>query len=499
MKHTTKTLAAVALGAALVASSGAAIAQMTDQELEDLQAQIDAQGLDWTAGHTSMTDLTEAERRAMLMPSLAEQLAAIDPNELPLADPLPSAPPPGPYPPPDPEAPEFTWQDVDGADWTSPVTNQAQCGSCAIFAAVSTIEGSLNVAFGDANLDYDLAEQYFLDCTPASCAEGTHHLVGLNQTLHHGIPDEACMPYMAADQECSDICEDAEQRMVRAAGWGWVADYVLDDPTDEQIKQALAFGPVTTSMDVYSDYFGYVDGVYEPMEGLEVVGGHAVPIIGWNDEHDSWYCKNSWGTEWGQAGYFEIRRDAAGINGPFTTWLQMDASPIIGSFDVSDDEVEAEFVQGSCGVETRSVTLHRTAGEGDVPFWITLAYDATWLTVEPLSGVVGDDDVVIDFTFDESGYTQNPGAVTCTIEVLGGHGLAREIKTRIVVMPGDGDTDACGEGDPDTDGDGGPPGAQPDSKCGGDEACGCVHAGARAWAPSLLELALDALLGGGVR
>jgi hypothetical protein len=491
MARNKKTFAAIVLGSALIVIPIAAGAQMTDAEIDELQARIDAQGLDWTAGRTSMTDLSDAQRRAMLMPTLAEQLAGVDPAGLPAGDPLPEAPPPGPYPPPDPEAPEFTWQDVDGEDWTSPVTNQGQCGSCAIFAAVSTIEASLNVAFGDANLDYDLAEQYFLDCTPASCAEGTHHLVCLNQTLNHGVPDEACIPYVAADQDCAEICEDAPQRMVRAAGWGWVADYLLDEPTDEQIKQALAFGPVTTSMDVYSDYFGYVDGVYEPMEGLEVVGGHAVPIIGWNDDHDSWYCKNSWGTEWGHNGYFEIRRGAAGINGPFTTWLQMDASPIAGAFEVSDDEVEAEFVQGSCGVATRSVTLHRTAGEGDVPFWVSPGYDAGWLGIEPLSGTVGDEDVVIDFTFDESGYTQNPGAVTCTVEILGGHGLARVVVTRIVVMAGDGDVDtsACG------DGDGGPPAAAPDPKCGDDGACGCVHAGARVGAPSLLDLALDALLG----
>jgi len=499
MRHTTRTLVALAVGTAFVTLSAAAVAQMTDEEIADLQARIDAQGLEWTAGRTSMTELSDAERRAMLMPPWAEQLAGIDPSELPLGVPLPDATPPGRYPPPDPEAPEFTWQDVDGEDWTSPVTNQAQCGSCAIFAAVSTIEASLNVAFGDANLDYDLAEQYFLDCTPASCADGTNHLVCLNQTLHHGVPDEACMPYMAADQECADICEDSPQRMVRAAGWGWVASYILDEPTDEEIKQALALGPVTTSMDVYSDYFGYVDGVYEPAEGLEVVGGHAVPIIGWNDEHDSWYCKNSWGTEWGQDGYFEIRRGAAGIDGPFTTWLQMDASGIAGSFGVSDDEVEAEFVQGSCGAETKSITLHRTAGDGDVPFWVSPAYDAGWLTIEPPSGVVGDEDVTIDFTFDESGYTQNVGAVSCTVEVLGGHGLAREVVARIVVMPGDVDTDACAGGDPDTDGDGGPPAAEPDPKCGGDDACGCVHAGARASAPSLLNLALGALFGEGVR
>lgn len=480
---------AVALLTCAIAAPLGASAQVSDREIEELQARIDAQGLDWVAGRTSMTELPESARREMLMPPLSE-LPALDPDALASGDPLPDTAPPGPHPPPDPEAPEFTWQDVDGQDWTSPVTNQGQCGSCAIFAAVSTIEASLNVAFGDAALDYDLAEQYFLDCTPASCSEGTHHLVCLNQTLNHGIPDEACMPYMAADQDCAEICEDASQRMVRAAGWGWVADYILDEPTDEQIKQALVFGPVTTSMDVYSDYFGYVDGVYEPLEGLPIVGGHAVPIIGWNDAHDSWYCKNSWGTDWGQAGYFEIRRGAAGIDGPFTTWLQMDASQIAGSFDVSHDQLEAEFVQGSGGSQTKSVTVFRTAGEDEVPFWISLAYPATWLAVDPAQGAVGADDVVIDFTFDESGYTQNPGSISCEVEVLGGHGLARVIETRIVVMPGNGQDDTDG----DSDAGGEQPPADAGASDGGDSGCDCAHAGGRASRSRLIESLVDALV-----
>ena len=36
------------------------------------------------------------------------------------------------------------------------------------------------------------------------------------------------LAYLAADADCADICDDSSQRVVRAAGWGWVADYLLD-------------------------------------------------------------------------------------------------------------------------------------------------------------------------------------------------------------------------------------------------------------------------------
>jgi hypothetical protein len=465
-------------------------AQLCQEDIDELQAAIDEQGLEWTAGRTSMTDKSLGEIQSMLMPPLAE-LGVPDLDGVETAGTRADREPPALAPRPDPDDPVFTWQDVNGQDWTSPVTNQGQCGSCAIFAAGSTLEAVLNVAFGDPDLDYDLAEQYFLDCTPASCAEGTHHLVCFNQALHYGVPDEACMPYMAADQDCADLCDDADQRMVYASGWGWIADYLLDAPTEEQIKEAVAIAPVTTSMDVYSDYFGYVDGVYEPAEGMPVVGSHAVPIIGWNDEHDSWYCKNSWGTDWGQAGYFEIRREAAGIGGPFSTWLAMDATGIQGSFDLTHDEVEALLEHGVGDAETKVVSIFRTAGDGDVPFWISLQYDAEWLEVVPMSGVVGADDVALTFTFDESKYTQNPGSVSLLVEVLGGHGLARVVEARIVVMPGDGipdDTDTGPAPTPDAGADGG--------SDGGDEGCNCAAAGVASRRPGLVA-ALAGLLAEG--
>ncbi|CAG2178522.1 unnamed protein product [Oppiella nova] len=39
-------------------------------------------------------------------------------------------------------------------------------------------------------------------------------------------------------------------------------------------------------------------------------GSHAVIIVGWGTENgqDYWLIKNSWGTGWGEAGYFKMVR-----------------------------------------------------------------------------------------------------------------------------------------------------------------------------------------------
>lgn len=41
-----------------------------------------------------------------------------------------------------------------------------------------------------------------------------------------------------------------------------------------------------------------------PVSGEQVVGGHAVTIIGWDDSKQAFLIKNSWGTGWGQHGNF---------------------------------------------------------------------------------------------------------------------------------------------------------------------------------------------------
>merc|ERR1719249_464077 len=54
---------------------------------------------------------------------------------------------------------DFNWVDQGGV---SSVKNQAQCGSCAAFAAVGAIESCTKITVG--NMADDLSEQHLLDC-----------------------------------------------------------------------------------------------------------------------------------------------------------------------------------------------------------------------------------------------------------------------------------------------------------------------------------------------
>jgi len=73
------------------------------------------------------------------------------------------------------------------------------------------------------------------------------------------------------------------------------------------------WGPVATGMVLYPDFYRFnaKKDIYRWNGEGPAVGGHAVVIVGWGidkDIGDYWIIKNSWGTKWGDNGYFKIVR-----------------------------------------------------------------------------------------------------------------------------------------------------------------------------------------------
>ncbi|XP_050424198.1 cathepsin B-like cysteine proteinase 4 [Adelges cooleyi] len=69
-------------------------------------------------------------------------------------------------------------------------------------------------------------------------------------------------------------------------------------------------GPVTATMRVYEDFLTYKKGIYQHVTG-KYVGLLTVKIIGWGIYRGVpyWLAANSWGTSWGENGFFKIIRN----------------------------------------------------------------------------------------------------------------------------------------------------------------------------------------------
>jgi len=96
-----------------------------------------------------------------------------------------------------------------------------------------------------------------------------------------------------------------------------------------KIKNHIYYiGPVIGTCNILSNFNGnllqatngiYIDSFDYKKNNIELTGGHAVVILGWGielftittygkkyTEIPYWYCRNTYGTEWGESGYFKF-------------------------------------------------------------------------------------------------------------------------------------------------------------------------------------------------
>jgi len=210
---------------------------------------------------------------------------------------------------------KLDWHNQNGINYMSPVTNQGSCGSCVAFAAVATFEGQINIANQWPDLNMNFSEQHLFGCGGGRCNYGWTPSAGANYIAKNGIPDEACFPYVSGsdgeDRACNESCANAKDRSTKAkktiSVGGWFSN-------DNDTIEALQYGPILSRMSVYADFMDYESGIYQHVTG-DMLGGHAVTIVGYDLDENYWIVKNSWDDDWGENGYFRIKMgDASNIS-----------------------------------------------------------------------------------------------------------------------------------------------------------------------------------------
>lgn len=116
------------------------------------------------------------------------------------------------------------------------------------------------------------------------------------------------MPYTSGETQDSGSCVDkcANGRQLKH----YHAMSSQQSKSVDATMQAIQFdGPVEAAFTVYEDFLNYKSGIYQHVEG-SMLGGHAIKCIGFGTENgiDYWLMANSWGPDWGEDGYFKIKR-----------------------------------------------------------------------------------------------------------------------------------------------------------------------------------------------
>ncbi|UCB59469.1 MAG: hypothetical protein JSV67_04020 [Thermoplasmatales archaeon] len=210
----------------------------------------------------------------------------------------------------------FSWRDVDGVNWVTPVQNQQSCGSCVAFGTISALESVIQIELGN-KLNIDLSEAHLFYCGGGSCSQGWTVSRSVNYVETYGVPLESCFPYIPKQTDCDRTCPDWETQAIKLFDGARIKSF---PPQISDVQEALIeYGPLITTFTVYSDFFAYNSGIYEHVSG-DVAGGHAVAIVGYDNIEEYWICKNSWGKNWGEGGFFRIRYGQCGIGSTFNTY-----------------------------------------------------------------------------------------------------------------------------------------------------------------------------------
>lgn len=283
----------------------------SEEILGNLQRDLSAANATWTARLTTLLQLPENERRSRLgyvpgpdelsLQAREERSAA---QLVALRATAPGAPP------------AYDQRNVNGRSFVTSIKDQGSCGSCVAFGTAATLEGTARVltdiAVNDAGAGVmpNLSEAQLFYCGGAKCASGWYVDAAMSYAVTNGVAPDSCFPYSPGDQSCQ-LCTDWKAQITQPSAYHWISD-----PT--AMKAWLSSnGPLIACFSVYADFYGYGGGVYRHVSG-DYEGGHCISVIGYDDTQGAWLCKNSWGSGWGESGFFWIAYGQCGIDASMT-------------------------------------------------------------------------------------------------------------------------------------------------------------------------------------
>jgi C1A family cysteine protease len=229
----------------------------------------------------------------------------------------------------------FDWRD---AGVISEVGDQGNCGCCYAFAAASNFESAILIDGGPL---YHFSVNNVKECDwwaintgLASCSGGNASMVA-SFLSQQGMALETCDPFNPRNLTCKDDCP----YYFTLTGWLQISGSEVA-PTSALKDYVYNYGPMFVAMIAanglgWPTEFSTYDGSYTLYYDGSGTLDHAIMIVGWDDTlshaggQGAWIVKNSWGTDWGEDGFFYIAYGSAEIGSYASTiydWQPYDSN-----------------------------------------------------------------------------------------------------------------------------------------------------------------------------
>ena len=225
------------------------------------------------------------------------------------------------------------WRNVNGTNYLSWNKNQhipVYCGSCWAQGSTSSLADRFNIMLGDKNpTPVALSAQVIVNCRAGGSCEGGNPGGVYEFANSEGIPDSSCEQYVAVDgsgkceaidkckdctwppcpigQTCQDKCWAVDYKKYYASHY-----YSLSGATKMKAEISKN-GPISCGIHVTDKFEAYTGGIYSEFKLFPMIN-HEIAVVGYGSENgtDYWIGRNSWGTYWGEGGFFRM---ATGKNG----------------------------------------------------------------------------------------------------------------------------------------------------------------------------------------
>eukprot|EP00877_Chromochloris_zofingiensis_P008315 jgi/Chrzof1/3737/Cz13g07030.t1 len=211
-----------------------------------------------------------------------------------------------------------------GIEVMKPPKDQKPCTTCVGFAAISAAETAVAVVLQMSARNISLSVQDLQFCSsgaPSSCRAGWELEPALKELRDRQILSDSCLPYAPdvklvkpRDALCQTQCSKSDPD----ASKGRFSFMAITDQWHAQ-RHIREFGNVLTPFYLTSEFRDFFSNtanknkVYKPGPTTHFEEGHAVVLVGYNNDEEYWVVKNSWGPGWADGGFFKVAYGTSGI------------------------------------------------------------------------------------------------------------------------------------------------------------------------------------------
>jgi cathepsin X len=221
------------------------------------------------------------------------------------------------------------WNNVGGTNYLTEIKNQhipQYCGSCWAQAASSSLSDRIKIARKAAWPDINIAPQVLISCSGDDGCHGGEAYNALEWMHHNQISDETCAIYRARGHDNGMECSQQLKCDNCLPGQGCFAQdnykiYMTEtyghvSGEEAMMQEIYQRGPIACGIVADEKLVDYKGGIFNndtPYTPDDI--DHDISVVGFGVDNGTkyWVVRNSWGSAWGEQGFFRLIRGTNNI------------------------------------------------------------------------------------------------------------------------------------------------------------------------------------------